>query len=279
MKKFNSLDIKKKIALIVVILMCIIGIMYFTTKSKTYTSEDYNVDNKVSINEIYTNADENIGKSVDFIGKVFSVDKDEDGRYLNVYTNNTYDDNVVIVAISDDKKVSEIKENDYIKVSGVEVANLEGKTQMGVDSSWPQINARTASVESYKNAVSPTTYNLNVDKEQTQYKNTISISNLEQSKNETRLNVKVENKGKDKLSIYPGDFKLIVDGKQYEEENVYDANYKELPSDIQPGVNAKATIAFPHIDLKKAKLIKLKVTDVTTYNYDNEFKDYIFNIK
>lgn len=263
-----------------VLLVCILSLVILSACGKTYSSEDYNNENLVDIADIYADPVGNTGKSVNFYMKVFSVDEREGERWIQGYTNSDFSDQDVIVGLSSDREVGEIKEGDYVYVEGVDIGAIDGETAMGVQSTWAQVNGTAATkVVSYIEAVSPTKYSMDINKKVEQNNVAINVKKFEESPIETRLYLEIDNESKNKYTSYEFDYTLIVDGKQYDVESNYDADYEEYVNDIQPGVNVQTMLTFPQFDIENAKSIKLNIESGSSSNYDIEFDDKTLKIK
>lgn len=246
--------------------------------SKEYTAKDYNSEKMVEFTDVYSDPDGNKGKSVNFYMRAMEIEKVENGRMVIGYTDEEFSSDRVIVFIADDQGVGEIKEDNYVYVEGVDDGLLDDEDYTGTD--IVKIVATSSSkVASYVEAVSPTEASIDVNKQDTQNGVTIDIKNIEQSPIETRVNLTIDNASKYKYSNYDFHYALVVDGKQYETETNYDADYPEYPDDVQAGVKAEAILTFPTFDIKAAKSIKLNIEGGHSANYDIDFEDASIVIK
>lgn len=182
---------------------------------------------------------------VDFYAKVFTEpEKDDDGTYLQVYADNNSDRNVIVGIENPDL---EVKLDDVIHVTGTVKDVFEGENAMGGTVTAPVIKADKIEVSDYATAFSPTLKTIDVNKEMEQHGFLLKVNKIEIAENETRVFVNITNNSKDTISFFSFNSKLIVDNKQLELLDNYDANYPEVQSEILPGIQSEGVILFPKI--------------------------------
>ncbi len=251
--------------------LLVISVILFTGCSKSYSASDYDANKLVTIDEIKSNPEETVGKSVNFYMRVFGIEQDKDGKAILGYTNESFDNDELVLRLSEEA-TSKIKEGDYVYVEGVNIGLTTGE--------YIQISGTdNTKVSTYKDAASPTIESIELKEENTQNKVTTKVTLIEETPIETRLYVTIDNKSNYAYSISEYDFTLIADGKQYTEKTNYDAEYPELMDDIQAGVSYDAIISFPKIDLKNSKKIDLNINDGYSDNFDLDFENIKFNLK
>ncbi len=211
---------------------------------------------------------------VEIIGKVFtSPEVSDEGTVIQMYTDFENDDNNTIVHINDEN--FKVKTDDYVKIVGKVGDVFEGENAFGASITAPTINAITQEIISYKDATAPTIKKINLNKTIKQHGYSVTLKKVEFAKTETRIYVKVINAGKSKFSLYSFNAKLVQDGKQYEEQQNYDADYPEIQSDLLMGITTEGVIVFPHIKDSSFKVL----LDGSSDDYEEEFTLYTFYIK
>lgn len=226
------------------------------------------------IKQMYTDPEKFIDRTVTLTGKVFATPEiDESGIYFQMFHDTENYDLNTIVAYADPD--FELEDGDYVKLTGVVKGNFEGSNAFGGSVSAPQIIADTLEKSSYAEVVAPALKTITLtDSSSTQHNYTISLTKVEFAKKETRLYFTVENGGKATFNFYSFNAKLVQNGKQYEEETNYDADYPEIQSDLLPGVTTEGIIAFPAIDQADFQVI----LDAYSDDFDEDFEVYTFDI-
>ena len=74
--------------------------------------------------------------------------------------------------------------------------------------------------------------------------------------------------------LYSFDAKLIQNGKQYEEEPNYEADYPEVQTDLSVGVTTEGIITFQPIEEAPFQIILPAYSD----NFSENIADYTFDI-
>ena len=92
---------------------------------------------------------------------------------------------------------------------------------------------------------------------------------------ETRVYVTAKNDAKDEFSIYTYSAVITQNGKQYEQDDNWDADYEELQSELKPGITSSGILVFPKIEQKDFKLI----IDGSSDDWDIEINEYVFNLE
>ncbi|MBS4177744.1 DUF4352 domain-containing protein [Bacillus sp. FJAT-49731] len=215
------------------------------------------------------------GSEVDFYAKIFvEPERDSDGTYLQAYANNNDERNIIIMIKDPDIDVAA---EDVIHVKGIIKDVFKGENAFGGQITAPAVLADTIEKSDYQTAFSPAKETIDVNEEQNQHGYKLVVEKVELADQETRVYVKVLNESEDKISFYSFNTKLVANGKQYEEEMNYDANYPEVQSEILSGVGTEGIIAFPKLpdDLDTFQLYFEGSSD----NYELDFEPFVFDIK
>lgn len=196
------------------------------------------------IKSLHTSPEKYKNHYVELVGVVFTSPEYFDGGVcvqmmadIENYTNNT------IVYIYDDD--FEVEQKDYLKVVGVVTNEFTGTNAMGGTVTAPAITATDYEVLSYIDACSPTLKTKELNQTQVQHGYSVTVQKIEYSSTETRVYVKVDNKGSDEFSVYSFNAKITQDGRQYEEQDNWDADYPEIQTELLVGNSTEGIIAFP----------------------------------
>ena len=213
-------------------------------------------------------------RCVELVGKVFTAPEyTDDGVALQMWTDFQKLDKNVIVYVSD--KDFKVKQDEYVKVIGIVGDVFEGSNLFGAALSVPTVSAKECKVISYTDAASPTVKTIEVNQTQEQYGYSVTIQKVEFADNETRVYIKAANNGSDKFNLYSFNTKITQNGKQYEEQDNWEADYPKVQTGLLVGNNTEGIIAFPAIEQTSFSV----VAEASSENYSEEFKPYQFNIE
>ncbi|MGY5389340.1 DUF4352 domain-containing protein [Bacillus spizizenii] len=263
------------LAIVVIIIIANIGNSEDSQASTATTSSDSKKSTKTvqkaDIEKLYTNANQFKNYKVDLYVKVFDVEQDDDGTYLQGYNNpEKLSKNTLIM--SDDSDL-DIKDDDIIHVVGTVKDKYDGENALGGSVSAPRIIADSIEKSDYATAFAPAQKTINVDKTQNQHGFALTLQKVELAEKETRLYVKIENKSQDEINFYDFNAKIIADNKQLERKDDL-SSYPKIQSEILPGVNTEGVIVFPKIESKTAKII----LEGSSENYDITINPFTFEV-
>lgn len=256
MKKGRSMTLKK-----ITVLLIAIGVFVLASCGETSTvnSNDSNSGeqatdgqnsgkkqlSKEEFEKIFSDPKKYKGSSVDFFARIFvEPERDEDGTYLQAYANDLDSQNVIIMI---EDSTIDVEMDDIIHVTGIIKDKFKGENAFGGQVTAPLIHADSIEKSNFQTAFAPALATIEVDEEQNQHGYILRVDKVELAEKETRVYVKVTNNSEDKINFYSFNGKLIVDGKQLEEETNYEANYPEVQSEVLPGVSTDGIITFPAI--------------------------------
>lgn len=226
------------------------------------------------IDAVYTSPDKYKGKYIKLTGKVFGTpEKDEGSIYFQMYGDPENYERNTIVKYTDDS--FSLKDGDYVAIDGQISGAFKGENLMGGTVVAPQIVASSLEIKDYKDAVRPTLKEVAPALTQEQHGCSITVDKIEFAKEETRVYFTVKNESENKFMFYSFDCKIVQDGKQYEDETNFDANYEEIPSELLSGVTASGVVTFPPIDSAKNFQV---LTEGHSSNYREDFAPYTFDI-
>ncbi|MCY8748124.1 DUF4352 domain-containing protein [Bacillus spizizenii] len=263
------------LAIVVIIIIANIGNSGDSQASTATTSsaskKSTKTVQKADMEKLYTNANQFKNYKVDLYVKVFDVEQDDDGTYLQGYNNpEKLSKNTLIM--SDDSDL-DIKDDDIIHVVGTVKDKYDGENALGGSVSAPRIIADSIEKSDYATAFAPAKKTINVDKTQNQHGFALTLQKVELAEKETRLYVKIENKSQDEISFYDFNAKIIADNNQLERKDDL-SSYPKIQSEILPGVNTEGVIVFPKIESKTAKII----LEGSSENYDITINPFTFEV-
>lgn len=226
------------------------------------------------IKTLYTNPEQFKSHCVEITGKVFTAPEyDDDGVAVQMWGDIEKSENNTIVYIAD--KNFKVKQDDYLHIVGLVGDEFEGENAFGGKVSAPTITAKEYKVIDYKNALAPTIKTIDVNQTQTQLGYSVTVQKIEYAEKETRAYIKVDNQGTDKFSVYSFNSKITQNGKQYEEQDNWDAEYPEIQTELLVGNSSEGIIVFPAIPNGNFTLIIEGSSD----NWEENLKPYTFNIE
>lgn len=230
---------------------------------------------KIEFEQMYSDINKFKGDKVDFFAKIFiNPEKDSKGIYIQCFANNNDKLNTV-VALNDTKL--DIKQDDIIHVVGTVKDKFEGENALGGKVSAPLILAEKVEKTDYAKAFAPAVKTIKVDKEINQNGYIIKLNSVEIAEKETRVNLTITNNSNNKINFYAFNSKLTQGSKQIPEaEKNFDAKYKEIQSEIMPGVKEDGVVVFKEIDLK-GDTLKFNFEGASD-NYELQFKPFVFEV-
>ncbi len=226
------------------------------------------------IKSLYSTPKEFKNHCVELIGVLLNAPEvTEDGLVFQMWTDIENMDNNTIVSVQDtDLK---LEDGDYVRVVGIVGDSVEGENMLGGKVSALTVRARECEKISYKEAVSPTLKEISVNQTQTQFGYAVTVQKVEFAEKETRVYIKVDNHGSSYFSLYSFDAKLSQNGKQYKEEDNWDADYPEIEPELLQGNYTEGVIVFPAIEQSSFTLM----LNAYSGNYKEHIKDYTFKIE
>jgi len=118
--------------------------------------------------QLYTDADAFIGRTVTITGQIFTSDeRDSKGVYFQVWADPENAGKNTIIEYKNTEAT--LQKYDYVKIEGKVVGTYEGENAFGVKITALQIEASSVEVVGYIKAVSPTLRTVNVNSQQEQY--------------------------------------------------------------------------------------------------------------
>ncbi|MGL6056856.1 MAG: hypothetical protein ACRC17_00885 [Culicoidibacterales bacterium] len=212
----------------------------------------YLADNQVDL--IYSEGSKHIGEFVELTGIVFSEpEKGEGYTGFQIWANpEKSEQNTMILA----EGSLDVETRDYVKVTGYVQEIAEFENAFGGIITAPVIRATNVEVSTYQEIMSPTVKEVTFDDQmQDQHGFQFTVNKVEFAENETRVYVKAKNGTPNNFSLYTYSAVAVQGTTQYEMQTNYDADYPELPTDLQPGVEASGVLVFPAMEQTNFKVI------------------------
>jgi uncharacterized protein YdeI (BOF family) len=203
---------------------------------------------------VESDPDAHKGASVVLTGKVFQIQRDQKGTYVQMWADAKNSDENTIIGISDPSFT--VNEQDLIKVRGTVKGKFSGQNGFGADVSAAIVLADTVTkVSPLALRSAPIT---SAKAGAWTYSGiTIHPWRVEWAADETRVFLKVTNNSSAPLSVYGSSAHMIADGQQF--DATYSTNdYPDISSDLQPSASTSGVIVFPAMDANAAE-VKLTV--------------------
>ena len=265
---------KKVLSILAAVAMVISLVACGNNSSGQGSSEEQIPMSNDEIKQMYADVNEFKGRTIELTGKIFgSIDYDSDGVYFQMYADPAnYEMNTVVAYGNPD---AELSDGDYVKVIGKVSGEFEGENMLGAKITAPVITADSAEVLTYQDAVAPTLYTyIPNESTLTQKGYSVTVEKVELAEQETRVYIKVENNGAGKFNLYSFNSLIIQNGKQYEEETNYEADYPDVQTDLSVGVSTEGIFTFPAIENADFQIILEGSSD----NWSEDFESFTYNI-
>lgn len=265
---------KSKIIIAIIIVAIIVGILIFSNK-KVKPVYDKNGEKVFLTKEqrasIYNDVKDKKGYFVKIKGKILSISEQDGIKAIQVIDHENNDE--VACVLTDLKE--KYTEEEPIEATGYITGTMEGTNAFGARISNPTIHATEIKKIEEKELKAPTTKEVTYsDKKITHLGYTIEIKKVEFSKEETRVFLEVENKGKAEINFFESNAKIIQGNTQYDHEYPK-AEYKELNDEIKPGIKSDGVMTFKPIKEENFKLILKGYSN----DYNEKLEDFEFELE
>jgi hypothetical protein len=184
------------------------------------------------------------GSHVRFVGKVFRVERDTEGTYLQVWADPKNSEWNTLVGIGDPSL--DVNEDDYVRVVGTVKGAYEGENAFGAKLTLPAVTADSVTTVDALAAASPAKSTLG----RATWSNsglTVTIRKVEFASDETRVFVTISNHSGSSFSFYDSSLKAISGGRQVD-AGFSTEDYPELASDIESGATSSGVVVFPKLN-------------------------------
>lgn len=222
---------------------------------------------QAEISKVFGDPDAYKGKYIKIAGQVFNTDRDGDTVAVQAwYDVENYEEDFIAYINSDES----FKTDDFIIVDGVIEGTFSGENAFGGEIATVQINADSIEKSTYAEAIAPATETREVNKEVTEADATLTVSKVEFAESETRIYVELNNKSDYTVSAYTGSARIVQDGKQYDADYNYEADYPEI-DDVSAGASKEGIICVKPLDPEKEITLHI---DGYTENYDIDMEEF-----
>lgn len=237
-------------------------------KEKVYLTEE-------EIPQLFSDPEQFEGKYVVLTGKIFT-EPDDSGDYIGLQIWNKPEEsenNFYVVAPKDG---TEYESDAYVIVDGLVDGEMSGRNLVGGKVTAPLIIADKVEISTYKDVARPTIKEYSFeDLKWEKYGYSVSITKIEIAEQETRVYLTVKNGGESEFQLFEHETKIVQNGKQYETEVNYDADYPELQTDLLPGTESSGVLVFRNIEPDANFQIYM---DVYSENWDEELEPFKLDI-
>lgn len=243
------------------------------TSTQAVESDDsYESFDRSNWDILASDPDAHKGANVDFVGRVFSVERDKDGVYLQVWQDPENSENNTIVGYEDSG--FRVAEDDYVRVTGTVKGAYKGENAFGAELTVPAIVADTLRVVPATAAAPPalSTYGKAT---YTQEGITVTIRKVEFAESETRVFVTVHNASGYNASVYDSSMKAVQRGRQYD-PTFSTADYPEISTDLLAGASTSGVVVFPKMNPNANLKLVVEVNSDDTSAGDYGTLTYIF---
>jgi hypothetical protein len=229
----------------------------------------------LEIEEMYTNPKKFIGYQIEFYGQVFrEPERDNKAVYLQAFGDPTNFEHNTMIAYPDPQ--FRVATNDYIHVIGTVHDEFKGENLFGGKLTIPLIWADEVSITDYITAVSPSLKTVEVNETIDQEGYVMTLQKVEFSEIETRVYLEITNNTKNKIYFYDFNSYMVQGTSQFDTTYNFYANYKEVRTELLPGIKSDGIVLFEPIDptLGDVKFIAEGSSD----NWQIEFTPFEFAI-
>ncbi len=226
------------------------------------------------IKMMYSDPDKYKHRMVELSGKVFgNIEYTELGVLFQMFADPVNSELNTLVMCADKDIAFDV--GDFVKLKGIVNGVREVENMAGAKLKLPLVQTASAEVISYKDAIAPTIHTFTPENNaQTQLGYTVTVEKVELAETETRVYLKVDNNGSSRFNLYSFNSKLVQNGKQYEEDNNFDAGYPKVQTDLVVGVSTEGVICFPPVENTDFQLI----FEGRSENYEENFEPYVFEV-
>lgn len=242
---------RKKWPIILVIVVAVIVVLFAILSSGPSVNDgaSYTKDNLLTAEEtdkMFNSTGDYIGQSVDLYGQIFNeVSSDSDGTVFQMYCDPEKAEKDVMVYVESGYKVETDK---IVLVKGVITDTYTGNNAFGAEITCPLISAKSVEDAAYTDAFAPALKTVKPGAQLEVGEVKITVDKVEFAEKETRLSITFVNNSSASADIAVPSSSIVQNGKQYEYQENYDAEYETFPDDVKSGVSASGVLVFPAIE-------------------------------
>lgn len=260
---------KKLWKVVVMLCLCSSLVACSSGSSKSESKAEY-VDEK-DIAKVYTNPDKYKGKYIKITGQLISSpEKDNEDIAFQMFGDPKNGEMNTIVRFNDAEL--DIKSDDYVIVDGEIAGGYEGENGFGGAVNALLVRAKSVKVSSYAEVMAPTIKEIPLSGQtNSQHGVDITINKIEFAKNETRMYYTITNNCGSTYNFYDFNFKIVQNGKQYEIDSNFDADYPSVSGEVLNGMTFEGIAPFAALEQSN---FEIHVASGHSNNYDIDFVDY-----
>lgn len=269
---------KKKVLIIAALSAMVIGVLTGCGGKEKEPEEKVYIEES-EINSLFTNPDQYKGKYVKMSGQILQApEKDGEVTAIQVWHDvNNYDQNFIVYTNDADG----IENQDYVMIDGRISGKYTGENVFGGSVDCPLIIDAKVTKGSYLEVVAPTLAEITPAVSQDQNGIVVTIDKVEYAEEETRVYVTITNGTDYNYSCGVYSAKLLVDGKQLDQNNTSQTLYNspelsELSYEVMAGTSSSGTLIFPAIEQNVP--FQFVLPDSYSDNYDLMFSNYTIDV-
>lgn len=244
----------------VILIILLVGLISFVKSAGKVSLEDaakcQSKKTDVTAESLRSDPQALKGKCVQVSGKVFKVESGDGLTTFQIFSQPETSQGNIIVAIPGSSK---IQQGEYIEAAGVIQGAIKGQNAFGATLSVPSVIAPSIQLVDRSAVIAPAVVSKNLNQSQEQSGVTIAISKIEYGASETRVYLNVKNDSGSKASIFGFNSKLIQDGSQVKQKNVFDDKKNEIPNDILTGTEESGIIYFEAANPSQSATVSFEV--------------------
>lgn len=230
------------------------------------------------LNDLFSKTDDYIDHCIKMKAQCFvDPEKTDDNQYYvqayPIIDNDIDRSDLLWLYVSGDDFT--IKQDDYFEFTGKVFDTGNGTNAFGTELSAPEITVTDYKVLDYKDALSPTVYEVDPAQQQEQNRLEVTVDKVEISKKETRVYVTVKNGMSDTCMVNAYSAKIVQDGKQYDVQTNFEGDYAQLSTEVLPGATSSGVICFDPIEDKDFSFVLGTFSD----NFEIGEQDFNFDIQ
>lgn len=274
MNKLKNLSLVKKILLAVaIVIVGLILLVVFSGEGDVDLSNlEERVNQDISAQQLVRDPDKYRNEVVYLTGRVFNTESDGDRHFLQIWTD--AEESEGNVAVYYDGSDPDVSTDDFIEVYGVVTGTTSGENVLGGTVTSPRVQAGIINSASRDQVIAPASETIELDETQEKGGISFTLNSVEFAENETRLDITISNDTSSEVSFYEFDTRIIQDGSQVQEKDVFNSDSSEIPSDIVSGTTESGVLHFESADPSNPLNISFEVTR----NDDYESFTFTFDV-
>lgn len=245
---------KKIISMFLGLVLCLSLTACGKDKEKTPAKKEFITDEQIA--KLYTDPEKFAGKYVTLSGQLMAGPHEgTNGETIYQIWSNPDESSSNTVFTCKTSEMKGLELGDYVKITGQIEGKYKGKDVFGGTIDAPKISLEKIEKSSYKDVVSPTLKEVEVNTVQTSNGVTVTLQKVEFSPIETRLYVSVDNQSDNKYYFHDYSCKIVQDGNQLEVDRNPNANYPEISNEILAKAKSEGVIIFKPLKQTSFKLV------------------------